>query len=58
MEMLVSFRSNTREKQLKAVPWLIPLTFGVLLLPLEVNMYLVFLENVGIIAPKPVESKF
>ena len=56
--MLVSFLLNTREKLSKAVPWLIPLTFGVLHLPLGVNMYLGFLESVEVIAPKDVDCKF
>ena len=56
-EMLVSFLLNTREKLSKAVQWLIPQTFGVQHLPLRVNMYLAYLENVEIIAPKNVESK-
>ena len=58
METPVSFLSNTREKQSKAVPWRIPLTFGVLHIHLRVNMFLVYLENAGIIALKNVESKF
>ena len=57
-EILVSFLLNTREKLSKAVPWLIPQTFGVQHLPLRVNMYLAFLENVGIIVPKDVDCKF
>ena len=57
-EILVSFPLNTREKLSKAAPWLIPPTFGVPHIPLEANMYLAYLENVGIIAPNPVESKF
>ena len=57
-EMLVSFLLNTREKQSKAAPWLIPLTFGVLHLPLGVNMYQGFLESVEVIAPKDVDCKF
>ena len=57
MEIPVPFLLNTREKQSKAVLWLILPTFGVLHIPLEVNMYPVYLENVGIIAPKDVESK-
>ena len=56
--MLVSFLLNTREKLSKAVPWLIPQTFGVQHLPFRVNMYLAFLENVGIIVPKDVDCKF
>ena len=57
-EMLVSFLLNTREKLSTAVPWLIPPTFGVQHLPFRVNMYLDFLENVGIIVPKDVDCKF
>ena len=57
-EMLVSFLLNTREKLSKAVQWLIPQTFGVQHLPFRVNMYLAFLENVGIIVPKDVDCKF
>ena len=58
MEMLVSFLLNTREKLSKAVPWLIPQTFGVQHLPLRVNMYLAFLESAEVIAPKDVDCKF
>ena len=58
MEIHVSFLLNTREKHTITVPRQIPLTFGVLHIHLRVNMYLGYLENVQIIAPKNVDCEF